>query len=189
MSASHAAAAAADTHATTCKYCVERVPHPQFVSLLIDGRLTPADLLSARGPPSGSVLWDFSRQPLVNLNCHARKRRYRIGPKASKFMAPYIRHALVIGPFHGGASLFVRVLKDRCRRWRQKMTGSVALARRWHLLDPTRQRGVHLRVFASEKIKEVIKSAVSNSNDDSDSLEQAARMLVAAAAAPTVRDV
>ena len=179
-------AAAAAACATTCKYCIKGTTHPSFVSLIFDGRLTPADLMAPRGPPPGSTLWDYSRQPLQNLHCHARRRRYKIGPKTSKRMAPYVQHAIVLGPFCGGASLFVRLMKEKCRRWKQKLAGSVALANMWHLLDAKRQRGKRVRTFVADidGHRDMMESVLEEEQNivDKEALEQAARVLIAASA-------
>lgn len=178
--------AAATTTTTTCEYCLSGTPHPQFVSLLFDSRLSPDDLMA--GPPPATVQWDYSRQPLVNLNCHARKRRFRIGPKSTKQMAPFIQHAMLIGPFYGGASIFVRVMKSKCKRFKQKLVGAVAMARRWHSIDDGRQRGARVRVMIAHikghmnMMKQVLMDAEENNDKYSGALEQYARTLVAAAA-------
>jgi hypothetical protein len=142
--------------------------HEQFVSLLFDSRLTPADMMAKGGMPPASYAWDYSRQPLVNLCCHRRMRRYRIGPKATKHNAPYWKHAVVIGPFHGGACLFVRLMKARCRRWRQKQAG----------------RPVKVYHADIEGHKEMMESVLQDLDRDEDdperrALEQAARALIA----------
>lgn len=170
-----------------CTHCLFGTAHEQFVSLLFDSRLSPERLMETGAPP-GSSCWDYSRQPLWNLSCHRRLRRFRIGPKATKHMAAHITHALVVGPFYGGAALFVRLMKDRCRRWQQKLAGSVLLASAWHELDADRQQGRHVHVYGSDISghKEMMEQAlVWLTKDEADklALEQAARVLIAATAA------
>ena len=167
----------------SCEYCASRAEHPSFVSLLFDSRLTPAEMLAPGGMPPSSYVFDYSRQPLVNLCCHRRQRRYRIGPKATKHNAPHWQLAVVIGPFYGGACLFVRLLKARCRRWRQKLKGCVALAQAWPALDAKRQRGRPVRVFHAdiEGHREMFESVLQEEEDGTErlALEQAARALIA----------
>lgn len=174
-------ASASESAPAHCTHCADGTPHEQFVSLLFDSRLAPAELMSNATPPASSS-WDYSRQPLVNLSCHRRLRRFRIGPKATKHLAPHIQHALIIGPFLGGASLFVRLMKDRCRRWKQKLAGSVLLARKWHRLDKARQQGTRVHVYQPDiqGHKEMLASVldVRMAETERQALLQAARALI-----------
>lgn len=132
-----------------CPHCRDGTLHPQFVSLLCDGRLTLHELLH-QPRASTSTYWDFSRQPLWNLRSHNRERRFRIGPKATKHTAPHHRNELIIGPFFGNACLFVRTIKERSRKFRSRIARGVRLAQVWHLVDPT-QRSEPLCVWGSDQ--------------------------------------
>lgn len=174
-----------------CAYCAGGHRHPQFVSLLVDGRLSPQQLASE----DASVHVDYSRQPMANLACHQRRRRYRPGPKTTKALAPHIVHAVIVGPFFGAAALFARVLKARCRRWPQSIRGAVRLARRWHELDHARQAGARVRVWAADQHVAEMERVVAHvwqgegeaDNKQQQQLEQAARVLIAAAAAAAAK--
>jgi hypothetical protein len=125
-----------------CDACESGERHWQFVTLLRDGRL-PHDV----GRPVGE--WDFSRQPIAALHCHNRVRRWRIGPKHTKHIAPHHVVALVIGPFACRAYVFRNVVRSglkRCRTHTERATLAASLASVWHLLDAT-QEGTRVRVY------------------------------------------
>ena len=79
--------------------------------------------------------WDYSRQPLVNLRCHNRERRWRAGPKHTKKGAPHHHNTLVFGPFRRGACVFRRLVKGRHSAFRERALRGIRLAHIWHMID------------------------------------------------------
>ena len=120
-----------------CSFCTQGSLHPQFACLMSDRRVVHAD----------TSYWDFSRQPAWNLLCHNRERCLRFGPKNTKAGAPYHQNTLVLA-FKANAAVFVRVMRDKNRSLRHRMARGVALAARWHLIDPA-QEGEPVRIFCA----------------------------------------
>lgn len=128
--------------APPCLFCARAEPHPQWVVLLSDARVPP----SALGESGLVSAWDFTRQPAWTLRCHNRERRFRLGPKGTKAGAPHHRNTLVLGPFRRHAAVFLRVLARKSRRLANRVARGLALAARWHEVDPA-QGGQRVRAF------------------------------------------
>jgi hypothetical protein len=117
-------------------------------------------LLAPRNNNSNSSAWDFTRQPLWNLRCHNRDRRMRFGPKHTKAGSPHHQNALVVGPFRRHAALFVRIMRESSRMFRNRCIRGLRLAAVWHELDPA-QQGERVRLFAAEGLEaELAKQSV-----------------------------
>lgn len=156
--AAAAAAASKDAASITCDYCVNGTQHPQFATFLTDSRLTPNELMteSSRTGKSqkqrvsvSNAYWDYTRQPTWNLFCHNRDPRFRIGPKATKHMAPFVHNELVFSNFVCHAGLFVALIRKSSRRFKSHITRSVRLAKIWHHIDKS-QRGKPIQIYVSD---------------------------------------
>lgn len=125
---------------SACAHCDAKAAHPQF-----------ACLLSSTPPPGTDGVhtssWDSDRQPLWQLKCHNRDRRYVRGAKATKFGAPHHVNALVIGPFTANADAFVRVMKANNRKFKNRLVRGVRLAQLWHHVDAAQGASVPLRIW------------------------------------------
>jgi hypothetical protein len=70
----------------------------------------------------------------------------QFGPKHTKAGAPHHQNKIVVGPFKRNAHAFVQVNRVKMRKFANRAARGIALAARWHELDPA-QEGVPVRVF------------------------------------------
>jgi hypothetical protein len=137
---------------------VKGTQHPQFATFLTDSRLSPTELLSdgdhattttTSPQASSNAYWDYTRQPTWNLFCHNRDPRFRIGPKATKHMAPFVHNELVFSNFVCHAGLFVALIRKSSRRFKSHITRSIRLAKIWHMIDKA-QGGKPIQIYVSD---------------------------------------
>lgn len=141
-----------DAQRRACVHCDTGARHPQFACLL--SSVPPAGSVPVRvGKRDASAhtsSWDSDCQPVWQLKCHNRDRRYVRGAKATKFGAPHHKNALVIGPFTCNAKAFVRVMKANNRKLKNRIVRGVRLAQVWHLIDPQQGAAQPLRMWCPD---------------------------------------
>ncbi len=134
-----------------CVHCQGGGAHPKFAVLISDRRAwesnAKVDRSQQQQQQQQQSFWDADTQPLLLLCSYNRDRRTVVGPKATRFGAPFHQPTLVIGGFASARSCdaFTRVMAASSRTLRNRLLRGMCLARMWHELDPA-QRDVRLRI-------------------------------------------